>query len=348
MTKPDTLLSRLQALGVDVEYLREALRLMLELLMELEVSAAIEASPYERSNGRKAYRNGYRQRKWQTDLGEISLRIPKLRKGTYYPSFIDSLPDAEPLLLALVQDAYVQGVSLRSVEALLRRLGLTHVHQSQIADVAARLDDLIYRFRQRPLNSQYLYLWLDVLKLELRTEPAVSVVLAVGVRQNGQRDLLGFEVTSDAISRDLWTTFLRGLVRRGLKGVEVVVSENHDGLKQAIRDVFGDIAWQVRRQPARESAETREAVLVPAISTYLLPTREGARSPKASLYEVSAVDLLSAYTLISLKQALSRPADAVGMSLDEAAQLVGILLVMADALWKAAPPLHELRQSLAA
>ncbi len=348
MRKAETLLTRLQALGVDVEYLREALRLLIELLMELEISAAIEAVPYERKIGRKAYRNGYRERKWRTDLGEISLRIPKLRKGTYHPSFMESLSQAEPLLVALVQDAYVQGVSMRSVEDMLRRLGLPAVHQSQIADVCERLDDLVYRFRQRPLNSTYPYLWLEVLELEVRGAQPIMVALAVGIQETNRREILGFEVTQHTDGADFWKAFLRGLTRRSLVGVNVVVSENYEGVQQAVREVLGDVFWQSLR--SRESVDYEPSALVSAISTLLLDAGRGSlsRSPKSSLMELFVADYLSAYSLISLKRALSQPSDAVGMSLEEAAQLAGIVLLMIDARWQAQSPLHQLRQPLAA
>ncbi len=337
MAKSDTLLAYLQALDVDSDYLRAALSLMLELLMELEVSAAIEASPYERNTGRKSYRNGYRERKWQTDLGEISLRIPKLRKGTYYPSFIESLPDTEPLLLALVQDAYVQGVSARNIEDLLRRLGLPATHKSQIADIAERLDDMVYRFRHRPLKSAYSYLLLDRLRLDVRGAEPMSVAIAVGIRENGQKEILGFEVVE---REEFWTGFLRGLKRRGLEHVEVIIGDNDPALRPAARKVFGDVALDLREA---------HSPFVAAVSTYLLDTVGGqSRAPQSSLVGLFDEALVSAYTLVIVQQALSRPADAIGMSLEEAARLVGITLIMVDAIWRGQAPVHELRQPLAA
>jgi len=337
MAKPDTLLTYLQALDVDSDYLRAALRLMLELLMELEVSAAIDASPYERNDGRKSYRNGYRERKWQTDLGEISLRIPKLRKGTYYPSFIETQPDTESLMLALVQDAYVQGVSVRNIENLLRRLGLLAVHESQIADIAERLDDMVYRFRQRPLKSAYPYLLLDMLKLDMRGAEPVSVAIAVGIRESGQKEILGFEV----VERDeFWTGFLRGLKRRGLERVEIVIGDNSAALKHAVRDVFGEVALELHEA---------HTPFVAAISTRVLDTVGGqSRVPQSSLFGLFNATLVSAYTLVTVQHALSRPADAVGMSLEEAARLVGITLIMVDAIWREQAPVYELSQPLAA
>jgi transposase-like protein len=345
---PETLLTRLQTLGVDVQYLREALRLFVELLMELEISATIEAVHYERKRARKAYRNGYRERKWRTDLGEISLRIPRLRKGTYHPSFIESLSWAEPLLLALVQDAYVQGASMRSVQEMLRRLGLPPVHQSQIADVCEQLDDLVYRFRQCPLKAAFPYLWLDVLNLDLDGSQPVSIVLAVGIHDTNQREILSFEMTQHPDGEEFWRAFLRGLIRRRLVGVEVVLSGNYAGIQQAVRDVLGDVYWQPLQ--SLEKVDSVPLPLVSAISTLLLDAQHATSSPspRSSLMELFGTDFLSAYTLVTVKQALSRPADAIGIALDEAAQLDGLESATIDAMGQQVMPLYQLYQPLAA
>jgi transposase-like protein len=338
MAKPDTLLTYLQTLDVDSDYLRASLRLLLEMMMELEVSAVIDASPYERNDIRKSYRNGYRERKWQTDLGEISLRIPKLRKGTYYPSFIESLPDSESLLLALVQDAYVQGVSIRNIEDLLRRLGLPAAHKSQIAEIAERLDDMVYRFRQRPLKSAYPYLLLDTLRLDVQCAEPISVAIAIGIRENGQKEILGFEMMEHD---GFWTGFLRGLKRRGLEYPEVVIGDNDTLLKRAVRDVFGDVAFDLHAQI--------DTPFVAAVTTHVLDVVGGrSHAPQSSLVGSCDAVLVSAYTLVVVQHALSRPADAVGMSLEEVARLVGTTLIMVNAIWGQQAPVHELRQPLAA
>lgn len=338
MTKPDSsrpsLLAYLQAIGVDSEYLRQSLRLLMEFLIELEVSAAIEAAPYERRASRKAYRNGYRERKWRTDIGDISLRIPKLRKGTYYPTFIASMPDSESLLLALVQDAYVQGVSIATVEDLLRRLGLRAADPSQIADLCQRLDDMVYRFRRRPFKAKYRYLLLDELNLAVRGSDPATILLAVGIQDAGERELLGFELIASGHNGENWSSFLRGLVRRGLEDVEWVVGKDDSHLKQAVRHVFGDVAWE---------PESVTPALVAAISTLMVDSRPFAESnaPQASLMALFGENLLSANTLISVKQALAQPADAIGTMLDDG-------LVTADDLWQTDAPLYQLSQSFAA
>lgn len=254
MVKPDArglLLTYLKTLGAetDTHFLRETLRVTLQLLMEMEVSSAIEASPYERNDERRAYRNGYRKRVWRSTLGEIPLRIPKLRKGTYYPSFIDSLEEAEDTLLALVQDAYLQGVSPQTVQETLSRLGVSPVDQSQIAELCDQLDDMVYEFRERRLTHSYPYLWIDVLNLPGRARH-YDVAVAVGVQENGNREVLGFEVAPYAEGREFWEEFLDHLVERGLQGVRVITSDSYDGLKPALRQVLPYTEWQPRREPA--------------------------------------------------------------------------------------------------
>lgn len=271
MTKPEqssgALITYLQALGSDVDtgFLREALRVMLQVLMEMEVRAAIDASPYERNDSRRAYRNGYRDRVWQSALGEIPLRIPKLRKGTYYPSFIDSLEEAEQVLLALIQDAYLQGVSDGRVAETLKRLGVVPGHPSQIAELSAQLDDMVYEFRERRLDRDYPSLWIDVLHLNVQQTGRVAqfaLALAVGIQENGRREILGFEITRYAEGRMFWKAFLDHLKERGLGGVEVVLSDSYDGLKAALRDSLPSTEWQ----PRRDTAETFEQAFVSAVS----------------------------------------------------------------------------------
>jgi putative transposase len=275
MTRPEqstsgALLAYLQALGteMDVGFLRETLRVILQVLMEMEVSAAIEASPYERNGSRRAYRNGYRERVWQSALGEIPLRIPKLRKGTYYPSFIDSLEEAERALLALVQDAYLQGVSSHTVEETLKRLGISPVHQSQIADLCAQLDDMVYEFRERKLDKSFPALWIDALKLNIQQAGYVAryeLALAVGIEPDGTREILGFEVTRYAEGKAFWTEFFDHLVQRGLRDVDLVLSESYDGLKPALRETLPGAEWQ----PRQEEAEAASRAFVSAVSPVL-------------------------------------------------------------------------------
>ncbi|MEO8606685.1 MAG: transposase [Chloroflexota bacterium] len=274
MTRPEppsgALLTYLHALGaeMDVGFLRETLRVMLQVLMEMEVRAAIDASPYERNDSRRAYRNGYREHVWQSALGEIPLRIPKLRKGTYYPSFIDSLEEAEQVLLALVQDAYLQGVSNPQVEETLKRLGVAPAHPSQISELSSQLDEMVYEFRERRLDHDYPSLWIDVLNLNIQRAGRAAqfaLALAVGIQADGTREILGFEVTRYAEGRPFWKAFLDHLLERGLEGVEVILSDNFEGLKPALRDSLPGTEWQPRREYAETFAQTFVSAVSPQV-----------------------------------------------------------------------------------
>jgi putative transposase len=272
MREPDktsgVLLAYLYALGteIDVEFLRETLRATLQLLMEMEVSAAIAASPYERNGKRRAYRNGYREHTWQSPLGEIPLRIPKLRKGTYYPSFIDSLEDAEDALLALVQGAYLHGVSEGSVQETLKRLGIIPSDAYQIRQLRDHLDDMVYEFRERPLENIYSYLWIDVLNLNVpgRSRQPDAVV-AVGIREDGAREVLGFEVVPYAEGKSFWGDFLNRLAERGLGDVDALISDPYDGLKPALREILPGAEWQPRREPAAMLPEAFISAVSPVV-----------------------------------------------------------------------------------
>jgi transposase-like protein len=272
MREPDktsgVLLAYLYALRteLDVEFLRETLRVTLQLLMEMEVSAAIAASPYERNGKRRAYRNGYRDHTWQSPLGEIPLRIPKLRKGTYYPSFIDTLEEAEDALLALVQGAYLQGVSEGSVQETLKRLGITPSDEYQVRQLRDHLDDMVYEFHERPLDNSYSYLWIDVLNLDVPGRSRqLNAVVAVGIRENGAREVLGFEVVPYAEGKSFWRDFLDRLVERGLRDVDSLISETYDGLKPALREILPGVEWQPRSEPAAMLPEAFISAVSPVL-----------------------------------------------------------------------------------
>lgn len=179
-------------LGLEPDFLREAIRVMSEVLMELEVSAQAGAERYERRAERTTYRNGYRERTWATRVGEIPLRIPKLRQGSYFPSLLEPRRRAEQALLAVVQQASVQGVSTRKVDELVQALGLSGVDKSAVSRICRELDPLVEQFRHRPLTCAYPYLWPDALYLKVRQNHRIvsqAVVIAVGVRETGEREV---------------------------------------------------------------------------------------------------------------------------------------------------------------
>jgi len=228
------------------DFLREAAELVVRLLMDAEVSEQIGAERYERSETREAQRNGYRDRNWETRLGDVRVRIPKLRQGTYYPSFLEPRRRAERALMAVIQTAYVQGVSTRKVDALVQALGLSGVDKSKVSRICKELDEAVTAFRERPLEVAYPYLWLDALYLKVRQNHRIvnmAVVIAVGVRETGEREILAIDIGASE-DEAFWRAFLRGMVQRGLRGVELVISDGNEGLRTAIAAVLAGAGWQ--------------------------------------------------------------------------------------------------------
>jgi putative transposase len=229
MTNPTmTLMEYLGKIGVDLDgdLLSQGTQLMAQLAIELEAEQRIGVSRYERSPERKGYRNGHRERVWETRVGGIPLQVPKLREGTYIPSFLETRRQAEKALLAVVQTAYVQGVSTRKVDGLLRVLGLTGIDKSKVSRICKDLDELVQAFRSRPLDESYPYLWLDALYLKVRQDHCIlnqALIVAIGVRETGDRQIVGFSLGASE-EYAFWLDFLRSLVRRGLKGVELVTA----------------------------------------------------------------------------------------------------------------------------
>lgn len=230
----------------DADFLREAVEAFCQLLMELEVSEKIGAERYERNDRRTTYRNGYRLREWETRVGTVNLRIPKLREGSYFPSFLEPRRLAERALVAVIQEAYVHGVSTRKVDELVQALGLGGISKSAVSRICAEIDAQVQAFRSRPLEGRYPYLWLDAKYVKVREDGRVvsmALVLATAVNETGDREVLGFDV-GHSEDGAFWTAFLRQLVSRGLKGVQLVISDAHEGLKEAIQKVLAGAGWQ--------------------------------------------------------------------------------------------------------
>lgn len=230
----------------DIDFLREAVRVLTQELMEMEVSRQIGAGLHERSSERVTQRNGYRDRLWDTRVGAVDLRIPKLRKGSYFPSLLEPRRRAEKALVAVVQEAYIQGVSTRKVDELVQALGMTGISKSEVSRLCSELDEVVEQFRNRPLTARYPYVWLDAKYMKVREGGRVlsmALVVAVGVTETGEREVLGLDVglTEDG---PFWTAFLRGLVHRGLGDVLLVITDAHEGLKEAVRKVFVGSSWQ--------------------------------------------------------------------------------------------------------
>ncbi|MGO8951174.1 MAG: IS256 family transposase [Ktedonobacterales bacterium] len=232
--------------GLDPDFLREAVRVMSALLMEVEVKQQIGADRYERTEERTTYRNGYRERNWQTRVGDVPLKIPKLREGSYFPSLLEPRRQAEQALLSVIQQAYIQGVSTRRVDELVKALGLTGIDKSAVSRISQQLNETVRHFRERKLEGTYPYIWLDAVYLKVRQNHRIvsqAVVAAIGVKETGEREILGFDIGASE-EHAFWLAFLRSLVERGLQGVHLVISDAHTGLKAAIVTVFQGASWQ--------------------------------------------------------------------------------------------------------
>src|SRR5215211_5497954 len=230
----------------DVDFLREGARVFSEALMELEVTRHVGAERHERTSERTGQRNGYREREWDTRVGTLELRVPRVRDGSYFPSLLDPRRRAERALVGVIQEAYVQGVSTRRVDDLVQALGMTGISKSQVSRLCQALDDEVERFRSRRLDGPYPYVWLDATFVKVRDEGRVvsmAVVVAIGVRASGEREVLGLDV-GPSEDGAFWLQFLRSLVARGLGGVKLVISDAHQGLKGAIAAVLQGASWQ--------------------------------------------------------------------------------------------------------
>ena len=243
----DTMMN-LQALvekSADADLLREMVGFAAQRLMELEVEGLTGAAHGERDPNRLNQRNGYRYRVWETRAGTVELRIPKLRKGSYFPGFLEPRRTAEKALTAVIQEAYVQGVSTRSVDDLVKAMGMTGISKSQVSRLCGEIDGKIADFLNRPLEGDWPYVWLDATYVKGRRDGhvvSVAVIIAVGVNGDGRREVLGMAIGASE-AETFWTDFLRSLARRGLRGVKLVVSDAHLGLKAAVAKVL-NASWQ--------------------------------------------------------------------------------------------------------
>jgi transposase-like protein len=229
------------------DFVREAVVLVARELMEGEISAEVgaelgEIAPEQRST----HRNGYRPRGWETRVGEIELLVPKKRSGpAYFPSFLEARRPAEQAIVAVVMEAYVNGVSTRKVDRLVEQLGISGMSKDRVSALCRGLDERVTAFRERPLQGAYPYLWLDAKQVKVRDRGRVvskALVVAYAVHESGVREVIGLDV-GEVESGSFWVEFLRGLKRRGLSGVRLAITDQHEGLKSAVARVLA-CPWQ--------------------------------------------------------------------------------------------------------
>jgi putative transposase len=229
----------------DADVVREMIDFAAHRLMEMDVGALTGADHGEKSPLRLVQRNGYRDRVWETRAGTVELRIPKLRRGSYFPGFLEPRRMAEKALTAVIQEAYVQGISTRSVDDLVKALGMSGISKSQVSRLCEEIDVKVKAFLDRPIEGDWPYLWIDATYVKVRRDGrivSVAVIIAIGVNSDGRREILGMEIGASE-AEPFWTAFLRKLARRGLRGVKLVISDAHEGIKAAVSKVLS-CTWQ--------------------------------------------------------------------------------------------------------
>jgi transposase-like protein len=245
MTDPMMHLRSLLEKTPDADILRDMISYAAERLMEIEVGGMTGAGYGEKSPTRLAQRNGHRERDWHTRAGTVELRIPKLRKGSYFPGFLEPRRMAEKALTAVIQEAYIQGISTRSVDDLVKALGMEGISKSQVSRLCEEIDERVTAFLDRPIEGDWPYLWIDATYVKVRQNGrivSVAVIVAVGVNSDGRREVLGMDIGASE-AEPFWTTFLRKLARRGLRGVKLVISDAHEGIKAAVSKLLC-ASWQ--------------------------------------------------------------------------------------------------------
>ena len=276
--------------GADADLIRDMLAFAAERLMNLEVEALTGAPAGVRSPERLTHRNGYRERAWDTRAGRIGLSIPKLRKGSYFPAFLEPRRTAEKALTAVIQEAYVHGISTRSVDDLVKAMGASGISKSQVSRLCEEIDERVNAFLARPIEGEWPYLWIDATYLKTREAGRIvstAVILAVGVNADGRREVLGV-ATGASEAEPFWTAFLRSLADRGLRGVKLVIADDHKGLRAAAARVFHAslqrcrVHW-MRNAMAHLAPKQRPAVVAVLKTIFAQDTAEAAREQWTSV-----------------------------------------------------------------
>jgi putative transposase len=285
MTNLTIALSELAEKGADIDVLRQMVQFMAQRLMEIDVEGRCGAGYDEKAPAaRLNSRNGYRDRTWETGAGTVELQIPKLRRGSYFPEFLEPRRTAEKALAAVIQEAYVHGVSTRSVDDLVKALGMSGVSKSEVSRLCAELDERVSAFLERPIEGDWPYLWIDATYVKTREAGrivSVAVIVAVAVNTDGQRQVLGMKVGASE-AEPFWTEFLRSLTRRGLRGVKLVISDSHEGIKAAVAKVL-KTTWQrcrvhFMRNALAHAGKTQRRMVSAAIGTaFVQDSPEAAR-----------------------------------------------------------------------
>src|SRR3954447_2820487 len=245
MTEDRLPLADLLSKSGDADFLRSVAESVLQIIMEADVDGVIGAGRFERSADRQTWRNGYRDRTLETRLGPLNLKIPKLRTGSYFPGFLEPRKTVEKALVSVIQEAWIAGVSTRRVDELVQAMGMSGISKSSVSKLCKDIDERVNAFLTRPLSGAWSYLWLDATYLKVHEGDrivSVAAIVAVAVDTEGRREIVGLHI-GPSEAEVFWTDFLRSLVKRGLSGVQLVVSDAHEGLKAAIRRVL-KATWQ--------------------------------------------------------------------------------------------------------
>ena len=369
-TKTTIALADLVEKGTDSDLLRDMIQYVAQRLMELDTEGLCAAAYGERNAERTNSRNGYRERLWQTRAGAVDLKIPKLRKGSYFPGFLEPRRAGEKALAAVIQEAYIQGVSTRSVDELVKAMGMSGISKSQVSRLCADIDERVNAFLNRPIEGDWPYLWIDATYMKVREAGrivSVAVIIAVGVNTDGVREVLGMAV-GPSEAEPFWTSFLRSLTRRGLRGVKLVIADSHEGLKAAAAKVL-KATWQrckvhfLRNALAHAGKGQRQMVLAMINTVFAQETLEAAiaqwrvvadqlrdKFPRlAAMLDKSEADVLafmsfpkahhkqihSTNPLERLNAEIKRRTDVVGIFPNDAAitRLVGALLLEQSDEW---------------